>query len=116
MRDTDHLRPGGPGASMAGAGSKRCVVVWALHERQRQWTVELPLGASIRDALEAARRQAGDEDVPWETAETGIYGEPHPRDSVPRDGDRIELYRPLPVDPREGRRARVQKLRRAQRR
>lgn len=97
---------------MAEPGRKRCVVAWALRERQLSWTVELPAGASIADALEAARALAGAEPVPWGTAEVGIYGEPRPREAIPRDGDRIEIYRPLAVDPREGRRARVQRLRR----
>jgi putative ubiquitin-RnfH superfamily antitoxin RatB of RatAB toxin-antitoxin module len=34
---------------------------------------------------------------------------------VLRDGDRVELYRPLAVDPQEARRRRVAKARRAAR-
>lgn len=97
---------------MAEPGRKRCAVAWALRDRQLSWTVELPVGASIADALEAARVLAGGEPVPWDTAEVGIHGELRPREAIPRDGDRIEIYRPLAVDPREARRARVQRLRR----
>lgn len=88
------------------------MVVWALRERQLQWNVELPAQASIADALEAARQLAGSEPVPWDTADVGIFGELRPREAIPQDGDRIELYRPLATDPRVARRERVQRLRR----
>ena len=39
-----------------------------------------------------------------ETAAVGIWGRPVNRDQGVRDGDRIEFYRPLQMDPREARR------------
>ena len=44
--------------------------------------------------------------VPWD-ADVGIFGELCERDAVPRDGDRIEIYRPLKSDPKVSRRARA---------
>ena len=86
---------------------KTCTVVFAAPERQWSWTVTLADGATIRDALDAARKAAGEIAVPWE-ADVGIFGELCARDAVPLDGDRIEIYRPLRLDPKESRRARVQ--------
>ena len=37
----------------------------------------------------------------------GIYGKLKPPDTILRDGDRIEIYRPLQVDPKESRRHRA---------
>jgi putative ubiquitin-RnfH superfamily antitoxin RatB of RatAB toxin-antitoxin module len=91
---------------------KTCMVVFALPDRQPSWTVALPEEADVAAALAAARAQAGDESVPWD-ADVGIFGEPCERDAVPRDGDRIEIYRPLRSDPKESRRARVAARRRA---
>ena len=90
---------------------KRCTVVFALPERQWLWTVELPDGATVGDALEQARAQAAGIEVPW-NADVGIFGELCDRAAVPRDGDRIEIYRPLKSDPKESRRerARAKKL------
>jgi putative ubiquitin-RnfH superfamily antitoxin RatB of RatAB toxin-antitoxin module len=92
---------------------KRCMVAYATRERQHLWSVELPAQGSVADALEAARRQAGQEGVvdaiAWDTAPVGIYGEPCARSAIPADGDRIEIYRPLAADPRERRRARSRK-------
>jgi putative ubiquitin-RnfH superfamily antitoxin RatB of RatAB toxin-antitoxin module len=38
---------------------------------------------------------------------TGIFGKKRPPDTVLRDGDRVELYRPLLADPKESRRRRA---------
>lgn len=85
---------------------KRCTVVFATPARQWLWAVVLPDGATVAEAIELARAQAVGVDVPW-NADTGIFGELCDRAAVPRDGDRIEIYRPLKADPKESRRARA---------
>jgi uncharacterized protein len=80
-------------------------VAFAGTTRQHLWPVVLPPEATIAQAIEAARRQAPDAEVPWESAPVGIFGEPRTRADRPADGDRIELYRPLSDDPRARRRA-----------
>ena len=99
---------------MAEAGTKRCVVAYATRDHQYLWTVDLPETATIADALSIARGLAAStvEDVPWDSAPVGVYGEVRDRQEVPGDGDRIEIYRPLHSDPRERRRERVRKDRR----
>jgi uncharacterized protein len=97
--------------------SKRCVVAYATRDQQHLWTVDLPAQATIADALRAARQIARQDtnrvdDVPWDTAPVGIFGELRDRTDRPVDGDRIEIYRPLSSDPRERRRERVQRARR----
>ena len=88
--------------------SKRVSVVFAQPGRQRLWSLELPDEATVRQALEAAEAQASEagegDDVPWRSAGLGIFGEPCGPADIPRDGDRIELYRPLLNDPKERRR------------
>jgi uncharacterized protein len=88
-------------------------VVFAQPRRQWQWHVTLPDEATVAEALHSARRQAGAVEVPWE-AEVGIFGALCDRNAVPRDGDRIEIYRPLKADPKESRRARAEARRQAQ--
>jgi putative ubiquitin-RnfH superfamily antitoxin RatB of RatAB toxin-antitoxin module len=92
---------------------KRCVVAYAMRDEQSLWDVELPAEATVADALAAARALAQREDVPWESADVGIFGKPCHLSDVPVDGDRIEIYRPLRSDPRERRRERVRAERRA---
>jgi putative ubiquitin-RnfH superfamily antitoxin RatB of RatAB toxin-antitoxin module len=94
-------------------GRKRCVVAYVTRERQYLWAVDVPADATIADAIEAARQLADEPDVPWETAPVGIFGELRERSDRPVDGDRVELYRPLPSDPRDRRRESVQKQRKS---
>lgn len=98
---------------MADVERKHCVVMYALPQRQYRWEVELPIDATIAQAIDKARELAAGEDevIPWDNADVGIFGELRQRTDVPRDGDRVELYRPLMQDPKENRRDRVNRLR-----
>lgn len=58
-------------------------------------------GARIADALQASGWA-----VPEESA-VGVWGKVQARDKLLRDGDRIELYRPLVADPKTARRRRA---------
>jgi len=83
---------------------KRCTVAYATPARQWLWEVALPDGATVAEALDQVQAQVAGLDVPW-SADVGIFGELCDRAAVPRDGDRIEIYRPLKADPKESRRA-----------
>jgi putative ubiquitin-RnfH superfamily antitoxin RatB of RatAB toxin-antitoxin module len=83
------------------------VVAFAERERQFLWPLELEAGATVADALALARRIVGDEAVPWDSAPVGVFGETCSRNRALRDGDRIEIYRPLTADPKERRRQRA---------
>jgi uncharacterized protein len=105
---------------MSSPALKHCQVVWATPQRQLLWNVTLRPEATIAEALGEARRQCtvtggdahpGTISIPWDTAPVGIFGELQERSAVPRDGDRIEIYRPLSSDPRARRRAQVQQQR-----
>jgi len=99
--------------SEAAPRTKRCWVAYATPDRQYLWELELPLAASVADALFAARRacELGAEpaSIPWDEAPVGIFGEPCDRSTSPREGDRIELYRPLTNDPKQARRERARR-------
>jgi putative ubiquitin-RnfH superfamily antitoxin RatB of RatAB toxin-antitoxin module len=92
---------------------KRCTVAYATPERQWLWAVTLADGATVADALDQARAQVAGIEVPW-NADVGIFGELCDRAAVPRDGDRIEIYRPLKADPKESRRERAKARKAAQ--
>lgn len=96
---------------MSRPAAKHCVVAYADSTRQYLWPVTLPAEATVAEAIEAARGQAQDADIPWDGAPVGIFGEPRTRADVPVDGDRIELYRPLQDDPRQRRRAKAKRWR-----
>ncbi len=86
---------------------KRCLVSFAMPQRQWTWHVELPEQGTVEEALRLARNQAVGIDVPWDLADVGIFGVLCDRATLPRDGDRIEIYRPLRSDPKVSRRVRA---------
>jgi putative ubiquitin-RnfH superfamily antitoxin RatB of RatAB toxin-antitoxin module len=76
-------------------------VVAAVPRKEFVVTVELPEGATVRDAL----MKAGFNDE----RPVGIFGEPATPETKLADGDRVEVYRPLKIDPKEARRRRVKR-------
>jgi len=80
--------------------------------RQVQTTaLELPAGSTVADALRASGLVEPNGPAP-NTLRYGVWGRVQPLDHVLRDGDRVEIYRPLTVDPKEARRLRYKKQRR----
>jgi hypothetical protein len=89
----------------------------AYARADRQWVVRMPLREGLT-ALGAVQASGLLEECP-ELAERplllGIYGERVDEARLLRDGDRVELYRPLRNDPREMRRRAAQAARSARR-
>ena len=77
----------------------RVEVVLALPKRQEVRRLTLAEGATVRDALRAA-------EMPEDLA-VGIFGRVVAPQTLLRDGDRVELYRPLAADPMAMRRRRA---------
>lgn len=82
----------------------RVEVVFALPAQQILQTVSLADGATVADAIEAAGLAALFPQEPIDALATGIWGTVVPREQRVRDGDRVEVYRPLELDPRDLRR------------
>jgi putative ubiquitin-RnfH superfamily antitoxin RatB of RatAB toxin-antitoxin module len=102
-------------ALAAAAPRKRCLVACDGSQGVVCVEVELEPGATIEDALLAARVLLPQVEADWQSGATGIWGVIRPRNFCPVEGDRVELYRPLPQDPRTRRRERVQRVRQARR-
>lgn len=84
-------------------------VVYALPETQTVIALELPEGATLEAAIQQSKICEKHSEINLETQKVGIYGEIVPRDTVLRDGDRVEIYRPLFLTPMEARRLRASK-------
>ena len=72
--------------------------------------LQLAPGACLQDAVDASglpQRHALDA----ATLKVGIWGRVQPPQTLLRDQDRVELYRPLRVDPKEARRLRYKRTR-----
>ena len=86
---------------------------WSLRARHvQEMQIEVPAGSTIADVVNAAARlgqQAGADIPPADLArlefmEPGIWGRKSPWTTPVQAGDRVELYRPLIVDPKVARR------------
>ena len=82
----------------------RVEVVFALPERQVLSPVDLPDGATVADAIRRSGVAREFPDVDVASLQAGIWGKPAERGQELRAGDRVELYRPLEINPREARR------------
>ena len=85
--------------------SLRVWVAVALADRQEVFEVELPEGATVADALAAARLAERFPELA--RAPVGIWSRPCGREHRVRDGARVEVYRELRADAKAQRRARA---------
>lgn len=79
-------------------------VVFALPDRQFLESIEVTDGATVADAIRQSGLARRFPDTDFGRLDVGIWGKPVCRDRVLTDGDRVEVYRPLEMDPREARR------------
>lgn len=79
-------------------------MVYALAERQALVAITVPSGATVGEAVELSgiAKQFPEQDL--SACTLGIWGRLAASDQLLQDGDRIEIYRPLNIDPREARR------------
>lgn len=74
--------------------------------------LELPVGATLAEAIQASGLLQRHPGIDLAVLRTGIWGKVRPLDAPLRERDRVEIYRPLQVDPKEARRLRYRKDRR----
>jgi putative ubiquitin-RnfH superfamily antitoxin RatB of RatAB toxin-antitoxin module len=87
----------------------RIQVCYARPECQFLREVIVRGGATIAEAIYAPEIVKELNDVDLARCKVGIYGKIKTLETTLRDGDRIEIYRPLLADPKETRRRRAQK-------
>ena len=88
-------------------------VCYALPDGQTLIPVELPEGATVQQALDASGILQRYPQIDLGTQKVGVFGKLKPLDAVLADHDRVEIYRPLLVDPKLSRQRRVEKTRKA---
>ena len=80
-------------------------VVYARLEKQIVISLSVPAGSTVREAVDLAALQTGLAEL--QQAAVGIYGRLVTGDDLLRDGDRVEIYRPLLADAKQARRRRA---------
>ncbi|WP_343731313.1 RnfH family protein [Duganella sp.] len=81
-------------------------VCYASDTLQFLRALQVPVGTTLEQAVALSALAAELPGVDVNTLETGIYAKKKPRDTILREHDRIELYRPLIADPKHARRRR----------
>jgi hypothetical protein len=84
-------------------------VVFALPLDQDCSVVELPDGASVRDAIARSGVAARHPGIDLSACRVGVWGRRAGLDDRVQDRDRVEIYRPLQADPKQSRRQRARR-------
>jgi putative ubiquitin-RnfH superfamily antitoxin RatB of RatAB toxin-antitoxin module len=84
-------------------------VVYATPQDEFVHPMKVAPGTTIGQAVEGSGVLARFPDINLVTQPVGIYGKKKTLDTVLRERDRIEIYRPLVADPKDSRRKRAAK-------
>ena len=83
-------------------------VVYGTANQQYLHRLSVPIGTTVRQAVLWSNIRAKFPEVDLHTASLGIFGKVVTADTILRAQDRVEIYRPLLIDPKAARRLRVQ--------
>jgi len=84
-------------------------VCYALRDRQDVVQLRLPVGSTVQRAVEASGLLQKHPEIDLARAnKLGVFAKLVKADTVLRDKDRVEIYRPLIADPKEVRRKRAE--------
>jgi putative ubiquitin-RnfH superfamily antitoxin RatB of RatAB toxin-antitoxin module len=86
-------------------------VAFALPDEQVMLRVEIAAGSTVREAIIASRILEHFPQIDLDAVPVGIFSRPCGLGDVLRSGDRVEIYRPLEMDPKEARRRRAARRR-----
>lgn len=79
-------------------------VCYADADRQLWLRMEMPDGSSVEQAIQRSGILQRFPEIDLNVLKVGVYGKLVKLDSPVKDGDRIEIYRPIIADPRTVRR------------
>jgi hypothetical protein len=71
--------------------------------------LSVPDGSTLEDAIRKSGILQRCPEIDLATAEVGVFNRLRALNERVRDGDRVEIYRPLLADPKEARRRRAKK-------
>lgn len=91
-------------------------VAYALRDRQVLIALDMEAGSTVRGAIERSGLLAQFPEIDLVQDQVGVFGKLVELDTLLRDGDRVEIYRPLIADPRDARREKVRRSKTASRR
>ncbi|WP_187346280.1 MULTISPECIES: RnfH family protein [Idiomarina] len=84
-------------------------VAYATPEKQLILTVQVPEGTTVQQCIEQSGIVEHFAEIDLSQQKVGIWNKAAKLDATPRDGDRIEIYRPLIADPKAVRKRRAER-------
>ncbi|MBK1850651.1 MULTISPECIES: RnfH family protein [unclassified Marinobacter] len=86
-------------------------VAYARPDKQEIVKIQVPEGTSAIEAVKLSGIAAIFPEIDADSIDMGIFGKviKKPAEHELRDGDRVELYRPLKIDPKQARLNRAKK-------
>lgn len=113
-RPVNEIPPDAAPAAQHPAATIPVEVAYATPERQLIIPLRVPIGTTALEAVRLSRITDQFPGIDLTRDPMGIFSNPLngrdwplPADYVLQDRDRVEIYRPLQIDPRQARRARV---------
>lgn len=87
-------------------------VAYALPDKQKIVSIEVTEGTSVYEAAVNCGIEQFFPDLQVAECKMGVFGKTvaKPQQQLLREGDRVEIYRPLIADPKEVRKARAAKV------
>ncbi len=82
-------------------------VAYARPDEQLIIPLDVPRGTTVRDAILRSAIMEHFPEIDLDVNKVGIFGKLTRLDTELREGDRVEIYRPLIADPKEVRRKRA---------
>ncbi|HFD13294.1 MAG TPA: RnfH family protein [Crenotrichaceae bacterium] len=83
-------------------------VAYATPEQQRINTLEVDAGTTVKQAILRSDMLDDYPEIDLSINKVGIFGEIVLLNTILHEGDRVEIYRPLQIDPRAARMKKVQ--------
>ena len=84
-------------------------VAYAMPDEQVILSIKVPTNSDVKQAIEKSGIQIKFPSIDLSKNKVGIFGKKTTLDHVLKNRDRIEIYRPLILDPKEMRRKRAAK-------
>ena len=94
---------------MASNKTIKVELVYIEPNKQNVLSVEIPEGSDIRSAISYSGLLEQYPQIDLSVNKVGIFSKLQQLDTILQQGDRVEIYRPLQVDPKEARRRRAKK-------
>ena len=82
-------------------------VAYALIDKQALISINIDANSTLKHAITESKILFKFPEIDLENAQIGVFGQMKKLDAILKNGDRVEIYRPLICDPKQARRNRA---------